>query len=102
MAPRNEPLVIEIDSTICEVSGHNKQGAAYGYAKKLGYHPLLVVRSDTGEVLYQWMRKGSAKTQRETKRFVQELIPRCRRLGATGEITLRIDPGYQSESTSGS
>ena len=25
MAPRNEPMVIDIDSTICEVSGHNKQ-----------------------------------------------------------------------------
>lgn len=101
MAPRNEPLVIDIDSTICEVSGHNKQGAAYGYTKKLGYHPLLAIRSDTGEILHQRMRKGSANTQRGTKRFVQELIPRCRRLGATGKITIRFDSGYQSEATLG-
>ncbi|WP_276971552.1 transposase, partial [Ferrimicrobium acidiphilum] len=71
MAPGDDPLVIDIDSTICEVSGYHKQGAAYGYTKKLGYHPILAVRSDTGEVLHCRMRKGSANTQRGTKRFVQ-------------------------------
>jgi hypothetical protein len=45
------------------------------------------------------MRKGSANTQRGTKRFVQELIPRCRRAGANGKITIRFDSGYQSEAT---
>ncbi len=52
-------MVIDIDSTICEVSGYHKQGAAYGYTKKLGYHPILAVRSETGEVLHGRMRKGS-------------------------------------------
>ncbi len=99
MAPGDDPLIIDIDSTICEVSGYHKQGAAYGYTKKLGYHPILAVRSDTGEVLHSRMRKGSANTQRGTKRFVQELIPRCRRAGANGKITIRFDSGYQSEAT---
>ena len=99
MAPGDEPLVIDIDSTVCEVSGHKKQGAGYGYTKVLGYHPILAVRSDTGEVLHARMRKGSANTQRGTKRFVQELIARCRRLGTTGAITIRFDSGYQSDAT---
>jgi hypothetical protein len=99
MAPGDDPLIIDIDSTICEVSGYHKQGAAYGYTKKLGYHPILAVRSDTGEVLHCRMRNGSANTQRGTKRFVQELIPRCRRIGATGKITIRFDSGYQSDAT---
>lgn len=99
MTPREDPLVIDIDSTICEVSGHKKQGAAYGYTKVLGYHPILAVRSDTGEVLHQRMRKGSANTQRGTKRFVQELIARCLRLGVTSKITIRFDAGYQSDAT---
>ena len=33
-------LVIDIDSTICQVYGHAKQGATYGYTKVRGYHPL--------------------------------------------------------------
>ncbi len=32
-------LVVDVDSTICEVEGAAKQGAAYGYTKVLGYHP---------------------------------------------------------------
>ncbi len=64
LAPVENPLVTDIASTICEticeVSGYNKQGAAYGYTSKLGYHPILAVRSDAGEVLHRRMRKGSA------------------------------------------
>src|SRR5829696_9150587 len=45
-------LTMDLDSTICEVHGKAKQGAAYGYTKVLGYHPLLATRADTGEVLH--------------------------------------------------
>ena len=62
--PGNDPLVIDIDSTICEVAGHAKHGAGFGYTKVLGYHPLLATRADTGEVLHARMRKGQANTQR--------------------------------------
>jgi len=34
-------LVIDVDSTVCEVHGYAKQGAAYGYTRTLGYDPLL-------------------------------------------------------------
>ena len=40
-------LVIDIDSTICEVVGNAKQGAGYGYTHKLGYHPLLATPAPT-------------------------------------------------------
>jgi len=45
------------------------------------------------------MRKGSANTARGTKRFVEELIARVRRAGATGEIVMRFDSGYWSNET---
>ena len=41
----SDGLVIDLDSTVCEVHGHAKQGAAYCYTRCLGYHP---VRRDTG------------------------------------------------------
>ena len=43
---------MDLDSTVCEVCGKAKHGAAYGHTKVLGYHPLVAVRSDTGEVLH--------------------------------------------------
>jgi hypothetical protein len=92
-------LVVDLDSTICEVSGRMKVGAAYGYTKALGYHPLLATRADTGEVLHARMRKGSANTQRGAKRFVEELVARLRRAGASGTIVLRMDSGFWSKET---
>jgi len=57
-------LVIDVDSFIGEMCGRLKQGAAYGYAKLLGYHPRLATRADTREVLQIRLRKGSANTQK--------------------------------------
>jgi hypothetical protein len=92
-------LVVDIDSTIAEVFGRLKAGAAYGYTKVLGYHPILATRADTGEILHARMRKGSANTQRGTKRFVEELVARLRRAGASGQIIMRFDSGYWSNET---
>jgi hypothetical protein len=64
--PGKGRLVVDVDSTICEVAGKAKQGAAFGYTKVLGYHPILATRAGTGEVLHARMRKGSANTARIT------------------------------------
>ena len=87
-------MTMDLDSTICEVYGKQKHGAAYGYTHVLGYHPLVATRADTGEVLHARLRKGSS--QRGTNRFVGELIARVRRAGATGRLTLRADSGFWS------
>ena len=91
-----EALVIDVDSTIAEVYGKQKQGAAYGYTKVLGYHPLLATRAGTGEILHARMRKGSAGSGRGVVRFADELVARLRRAGADGQITLRADSGFWS------
>jgi Transposase DDE domain group 1 len=89
-------VTIDLDSTVCQVYGHRKQGAAYGYTRVLGHHPLLATRADTGEVLHVRMRTGSANTARGAGRFVEELAGRARRAGATGPLTLRADSGFWS------
>ncbi|MCA1697153.1 MAG: transposase [Actinobacteria bacterium] len=97
--PGSSRLVIDLDSTICEVAGKAKQGAAFGYTKVLGYHPILATRADTGEVLHARMRKGSANTARGTRRFVDEVVARVRRAGAAGELVMRFDAGFWSNAT---
>ncbi len=97
--PGNNRLVIDIDSTICEVHGPKKQGANFGYIKCRCYHPLFAVRADTGEILHARLRKGSANTARGVNQFIAETIARVRRAGATGEIVIRFDSGYWSNAT---
>ncbi len=62
-------MTIDLDSTVCEVHGYHKQGAAYGYTHTLGYHLLLATRADTGELTMRMdSRFWSAKTIRACRR----------------------------------
>jgi hypothetical protein len=94
--PGNDELVVDLDSTICEVHGKQKQAAGYGYTRVLGYHPLIATRSGTGEVLMARMRRGSANTARGVVRFVDELAANLSRAGATGSRVVRADSGFWS------
>jgi Transposase DDE domain group 1 len=95
--PGDERLVVDVDSFVGEVHGYAKQGAAYGYTRQRGYHPILASRADTGEVLHLRLRKGSANTARGALRFVDELIARVERAGAAGPRLLRADSGFWSK-----
>lgn len=71
-------VMVDIDSTLCEVHSGAKHGAAYGHGGRLGYHPLVAVRDDTGEIVHARMRKGSS--QRGNVDFAVETLCRVRRL----------------------
>ena len=88
--------MIDVDSTVCEVVGKAKEGAAFGYTKVVGYHPILATRADTGEVCHARMREGSANTARGARRFIDELVAPLRRAEAAGEIVIRFDSGFWS------
>jgi hypothetical protein len=92
--PGDGRLVIDVDSFVGEVCGYLKQGAAYGYTRVFGYHPILATRADTREALHIRLRKGSANTQKGIKRFCEELIARVERAGASGSKLLRADSGF--------
>ena len=93
-APDVAEMTLDLDSTICEVCGKAKHGAAYGHTGVLGYHPLVAVRADTGEVLHSRMRSGSS--QRGHEHFAREALARVRRLAADASVTVRADSGFFS------
>ena len=93
-APDAGEMTVDLDSTVCEVCGKAKHGAAYGHTKVLGYHPLVAVRSDTGEVLHSRLRSGSS--QRGNVHFARETLTRVRRLAADAAVTVRADAGFFS------
>lgn len=95
--PRGDPMTVDLDSTVCEVHGHHKGGAAYGHMRQLGLHPVMATRADTGEILHVRQRTGSAHTARGAVRFMGEVVHRVRRAGATGPVTVRADSGFWSD-----
>jgi len=91
------PLTIDIDSTIVEVHGRAKQGAAFGYTKVRGYHPQLATCAQTGQVLMCRLRGGSAGAARGAASFLTETVSRVRGAGATGQLTVRADSAFYSK-----
>jgi len=91
------PLTIDLDSTIVEVQGRAKQGAAFGYTKVRGYHPQLATCAQTGQVLMCRLRGGSAGAARGARSFVTETVSRVRAAGATGQLTVRADSAFYSK-----
>jgi len=95
--PGDEPLTIDLDSTVCETYGLVKEGAQrHNYAGQRGYHPLLAIAAGTGDVLMARLRKGRANTARGAAHFLRETISRVRYAGAKGQLTLRADSGFYS------
>jgi hypothetical protein len=89
-------MTMDMDSTIVEVAGPAKQGAAFGYTKVRGYHPLLATSAETGQVLASRMRGGNAGAARAAGSFLTETVSRVRNAGATGELTIRADSAFYS------
>ena len=93
--PGSDPLTIDLDSTVCETYGLSKEGAQrHNYTGQRGYHPLLAVAADTGDVLMARLRKGRANTARGAAHFLRETVSRVRYAGATGPLTVRADSGF--------
>ena len=93
--PGDGPLTIDLDSTICETYGLDKEGARrHGYTGQRGYHPLLAVAAGTGEVLMSRLRECRANTARGAAHFLRETLGRVRYAGATGQLTVRADSGF--------
>lgn len=83
-------LILDVDSTICEVHGYQKQGASYGYTKVLGCHPLLA----TLQIPARSFTPGSANTARGIIRFTNELLARVARAGGGDAVVLPADSGF--------
>ena len=93
--PGDDPLTIDLDSTVCETFGLAKEGAQrHNYAGQRGDHPLLAVAAGTGDVLMARLRKGRANTARSAAHFLRETISRVRYARATGPLTMRADRGF--------
>ena len=101
-------VTVDLDSTICEVYGLAKQGAARGYTGVRGYHPLLAscagdaAGGGATQLLHARLRGGNAGSGRGAGSFVAEVLTRLRdalppdRAGRQGTVTLRADSGFYS------
>ena len=93
--PGEQPLTIDIYSTLCETYSRAKEGARQpGYTGARGYHPLLAVAAGSGEELMARLRQGRVHSARGAAHFLRETVNRVRAAGTSGQLTLRADSGF--------
>ncbi|MFQ4149403.1 IS1380 family transposase [Arthrobacter sp. LAPM80] len=90
-------IFVDVDDTIVEVHGYQKQGSGYGYSGVRGLNALLATasREDTAPVIIgQRLRKGAANSARGARKFVTESLGTLKRTGVEGPVLCRFDSAY--------
>jgi Transposase DDE domain group 1 len=89
---------LDLDSTVIETYGLQKQGGAdFTYLHTRGYHPLLAVIAETSEVVHSRLRQGRASAGRGAAGFARQALARLGRLGRISEVVVRADSGFYAE-----
>jgi hypothetical protein len=103
-APGDGGLIfVDVDDTIIEVHGHQKQGAGFGYSGVRGINALLATVSTQASapvVIGQRLRKGASGSPRGAARIVADALKTVTRLpGPTAPVMLRADSAYYGFAT---
>jgi len=99
IGPGDRPMTIDVDSSIIETYGLQKQGGSrFTYSHVRGYHPLFATVAATGDVVHSRLRGGPANSARGAAGFLTETFRRVRAAGATGPLCARADSGFYNQS----
>jgi hypothetical protein len=88
---------VDIDDTIREVHGYQKQGAAYGYSGVKGLNAQLAVLSSptcAPVIAAARLRRGNAASGHGANRLISDAVATARAAGVTGQVMVRADSGY--------
>lgn len=97
-AEPDEYVCVDVDDTIVEVHGHQKQGSGYGYSRVRGLNALLATVSTQHSapvIVAQRLRKGSTGSPRGAARLIGDALATTGRMtGTTARTLMRADSAY--------
>lgn len=99
-------VFVDVDDTIIEVHGQQKQGAGFGCSGVRGLNALLATAATTMTapvVLAQRLRRGGAGSPRGAARLVRDSLATLRRLPGMrrARVLLRADSAFYGHATIG-
>ena len=97
-------VLLDVDDSIIEVHGHQKQGAGFGYSGVRGINALLATVKTTASapiVLAQRLRRGACGSPRGAARLVRDALATLRRLRGMqhARVLLRADSAFYGHAT---
>jgi hypothetical protein len=72
---KREVATVDMDSTVREVYGRQKEGADFSYKGSWSYHPLLLSLAESNECLRMINRPGNAPAAGGAKEALAEVLP---------------------------
>ena len=98
--------MVDLDDTIIEVHGHQKQGAGFGYSGVRGLNALLATASTSTSapvILGQRLRHGKTGSAKGAARIVGDALATLRRMhpGSGARPLLRADCAFYGHATIG-
>lgn len=88
---------LDVDDTIRETHGYQKQGTGYGYSGVKGLNAqLATISTPTAApvIAATRLRRGNAASAHGAPRLIAESVATAKKAGATGTITVRADSAY--------
>lgn len=97
-------LFLDVDDTIIEVHGHQKQGSGYGYSGVRGINALLATATTATSapvVLAQRLRRGACGSPRGAARLIRDGLAALRRLPdmKSAQVLVRADSAFYGHAT---
>jgi hypothetical protein len=92
-------VFLDVDDTIIQVHGYQKQGSGYGYSGVRGINALLAtVKTSLGApiIIGQRLRKGACGSPRGAARLIRDGLATVKRLNGTktARVLFRADSAY--------
>jgi hypothetical protein len=99
-------VMVDLDDTIIEVHGYQKQGASFGYSGVRGLNALIATASTSSSapvILGQRLRQGKTGSSKGAARIVGDALATLRRTGvaAGARPLLRADSAFYGYATVG-
>ncbi|MFC3480680.1 IS1380 family transposase [Kocuria carniphila] len=97
-------VFVDVDDTIIEVHGYQKQGSGYGYSGVRGLNALLATASTQTTapvILGQRLRRGAVGSPRGAGRMVGDVLATLKRLrpGSDTRVLVRADAAFYGHPT---
>ncbi|HKP07815.1 MAG TPA: IS1380 family transposase [Microbacterium sp.] len=101
-----ERVMVDLDDTIIEVHGYQKQGAGFGYSGVRGLNALIATASTSSSapvILGQRLRQGKTGSPKGAARIVGDALATLRRTGVATAVRplLRADSAFYGHATVG-
>lgn len=89
---RSSQVLVDVDSHVHNVFGHQKEGTDYTYKGGFGYHPLIFSIAGTQECLRIINRPGNAESSTGTAAALDDLLPMLKK--RFSRVVIRGDSAF--------